>query len=239
MRASPTKQCSSARWKLDYRYSDPYNNTYRSTVLRLKENQVKKQQEPLSLQDAAYKFATTGETTRSLAQYVLEVCPDFLNDVPKEVRQQIYAGFQLKKHELTGDKFYKLGEGGTYIPLPTKEGATVVLNINSAMSYSPQEFGKIRDVDPAKHGAIKTLRDSFSDYASNNMKALVTAIRNLVNEGKPRERSANKGFREALNAVFDAYDRRVRTAKDRGDVDADPVRYRVARDIFWKTYDTK
>lgn len=200
-----------------------------------------KVKEPSSLEDAAYQFANTGDTSRSLAKFVLGQCPGFLDEVPKEIRVKLYSGFQLRKHEIEGEKFYRIGEGNVYIPVdkPSKEAGIMAFSVNVAMSYSQQEFGKLKDKDPGKHAILKDLRDKFSTYASNNMKALSRIIRELTSEGKPRERAANKGFREAMNAAFEAYDKRVRTAKDRGDTDADPVRYRVARDAFWKAYDAK
>jgi len=152
------------------------------------------------------------------------------------VKDKLYAGFQLRKHELFGEKHYRLGEGGTYIPLPDATGSMVVMSINAAMAYSSQEFGRLRTVDAALHAVVKGPRDAFSTYASNTLRDLKAAVRALSREGKPRERAANLSFREALEAVFEAYDKRAKTAKDRGDTDADPVRYRVARDAFWKSY---
>jgi hypothetical protein len=194
--------------------------------------------DPASLQDAAYRFALTGETTRSLAQYVMTTCPTFLDDVPKDVKAQLFAGFQTRKHEITPVVHYKLADGGrVFVEVPAgTEGATVI-SINVAMSYTGQEFGAMRERDPAMHAVIKPMRDKFSTYASSNMKTLTGAIRALVNEGRTRERAANKAFREAVNQALDALDKRVRTAKDRGDTEADPVRFRLARDAFWRTYD--
>lgn len=194
---------------------------------------------PRSLKDAAYGFAKAGESSIAKARYIFDQCPGFLDDIPTEVKTELVAGFQLRKHELDGDKYYKLAEGGNYIPLdgkPTVETGVVCMNINAAMSYSAQEFGKMRERDPALHGIVKPFRDRFSTYVSNSMADLKTAIRRIANEGKTRERAANKGFREAVTAAFDSLDKRVKTAKDRGDTEADPVKYRVARDAFWKAY---
>jgi hypothetical protein len=194
---------------------------------------------PTSMQDAGYRFAQSGETMEMIARYVLGQCPSVLEDVPKEVKLALYAGFQLRKHELTGDKYYKV-DGTTYIPLTGKpagdDKGIAAFNVNVAMSYSPQEFGKMRESDPTKHAVIKPLRDAFSTYASNSMADLLSKIRRIVNEGKTRQRAANKDFTEAMNKAFDDFDKRVRTAKDRGDVGADPVKFRVARDAFWKAY---
>lgn len=195
---------------------------------------------PRSLKDAAYGFAKAGESSIAKARYIFDQCPGFLDDIPTEVKTELVAGFQLRKHELDGDKYYKLTEGGNYIPLegkPTVETGVVCMSINAAMSYSAQEFGKMRERDPALHGIVKPFRDRFSTYVSNSMSDLKTAIRRIANEGKARERAANKSFREAVNAMFDTLDKRVKTSKDRGDTEADPVKYRVARDAFWKTYD--
>lgn len=195
--------------------------------------------EPTSLTDAGYKLALAGETTMTLARYVLAQCPSFLDEVPKEVRSALYAGFQLRKHELTGSQYYKLTSEGALIPLttvPSDATGIVEMTINSAMSYSQQEFGKMAQTDPQRHAVIKELRKKFSNYAGNAMSDLTARIRQLVNEGKPRERSPNKGFREAMTLVFDTYDKRVKTSKDRGDTEADPLKYRLAVDAFWRTY---
>ena len=94
----------------------------------------------------------------------------------------------------------------------------------------------MRESDPAKHAVLKPLRDAFSTYASNSMSDLLTRIKRIVNEGKTRQRAANKTFTEAMMEAFDAYEKRVRTAHDRKEKDADPVKFRVARDAFWKAY---
>lgn len=196
--------------------------------------------EPASVQDAAYRFALTGETSRNLAQYVLAQCPDFLDSVPPEMRSQLYAGFQLRKHELTEPVHYKMGEGGVFIPLSDKPGpdaqGIVVMSINAAMSYSQQAFNQLKNSDPALHSIIQPMRKAFSSYASNNLKAMTATIRAIINADQPRERAPNKGFREAMTAVFDTYDKRVKTSKDRGDTEADPLKYRLAVDGFWKIY---
>lgn len=192
---------------------------------------------PSSLQDAAYRLAVGAEGTRNIAAYVLAQCPTFLDEIPTTIRASLFAGFQLRKHELEGDKHYVLRDG-VYIPVtdPSKAEGVVTFNINVAMSYSGQEFGQLRKVDPAKHSVIGPLRDAFSTYASNRMKDLTRAIRDIVMADKPRERAPNAGFVEAVNKVFDAFEKRVKTAQTRGDVDADPARFRAARDAFWKTY---
>ena len=193
---------------------------------------------PSSLKDAAYRFAVTGETTRDLAKWVLDTCPTFLESMPTEVKDELRAGFILRKHEITQPVHYKLSDG-RYIPVSdTSIEGLIVISPNVAMSWSQHEFGQLKRTDQALYEIVQPMRDDVSTYISNKMKALESVIRALTNEGKVRQRSVNKGFIEAMEAVFDAYDKRVRTAKDRGDPNANPVKYRSAKDAFWKMYNT-
>lgn len=196
--------------------------------------------EPVSMSDAGYKAAKTGDSAIAIARWIFGQCPSILDEVPKEIKTGLYAGFQTRKHEITPPQYYRLADGGTYIPAKEGEGEGIVcMTINSAMSYSAQEFGKMRESDPAKHAIVKPMRDAFSSYASNNMAALLSHIRRIAAAGQPRQRAANKGFAEAAKTVFDTLDKRVRTAKDRGDLTADPVKFRVAVDAFWKAYNAE
>ena len=192
-----------------------------------------------SLKDAAYRWATVGESADSVARYVIDVCPGFLDEVPTEIKSELFAGFQLRKHELEGEKFYKLADGGHFIPVekPAKDATGIVcMTVNAAMSYSAQEFGKLKDKDPAMHGIVKPMRDKFSTYASNSLRDLKAKIKRILTADKPRERAANKGFIESLQAVFDSYEKRCKTAKDRGDNDADLAKYKAAVSAFWRCY---
>lgn len=194
---------------------------------------------PSSLQDAAYRLAIGSEGTRAIAQYVLEQVPGFLDDVPQETRASLYKGWQLRKHELMGDRTYKLIEG-TYVPVNVTDAAKaegiVRFNVNVAMSYSAQEYGQLRRSDPARHAIIGPIRDAFSVYASNRMRELTSAIRGIVNEGKTKTRAPNAGFTEAMSKVFDTFEKRVKTAQTRGDDAANPAKFKVAVAAFWKAY---
>ena len=197
---------------------------------------------PTSLRDAGYRFAGTGDSLRTLARYVFGECPTILDSTPDNVRDEIRSGFQLRKHEITPAQNYKMGDGGKYIPLTpeqaTKTEGVVCMTINAAMSYSSQEFGKMRQADPARYEIIKPMRDAFSTYASNKMADLMREIRNIANEGKTRARAANKDWDEVLKSTFDALEAKAKTLKTRGDTRADPVKFLVARDAFLKSYNS-
>lgn len=195
---------------------------------------------PQNLRDAGYRFAGTGDNLRTLARWVFGQAPTILDTVPDTVKEELRAGFMLRKHEITPAQAYKMGDGGKYIPLTPEQAkqaqGVVEMTINAAMSYSSQEFGKMRQSDPARYEIIKPMRDAFSTYASNKWGDLMREIRNIANEGKPRERAANKDWDDAVKVVFDALEKRAKTLKARGDSRADPVKFILARDAFWAKY---
>ncbi len=201
--------------------------------MKAKQTAVQAAISPRSLKDAGYQTAQLGEGRKAVAQFVLEQCPGFLDDVPAEVKSELVAGFQLRAHELWGSKTYRNGDTGALIEDPA---GGISIDVNVAMAYSGQAFGKMKDENPALHGLLKQWRERFSKYSSNCMADLKTACKRILNESNPRDRSANKAFTEAITTAFDGLDKRSKVAQGRGDTSADPVKFRMAVDAFWKVY---
>ena len=201
---------------------------------------------PTSIKDAAYKFARAGETSASIARYILDNDSSFPDEVSKELKADLNAGFMLRATELWGDQFYKLGDGGTYIPMGNSielKNVAPEKSIRIGLSYcfamSQQEFGQLKNKDPQLHGIVKPMRDKFSKYAHNNIAALKLAARSLLNDGKTKARTGNKNFVDALTEMFATYDKRVLNAEARLDATASPINYRMAKDAFWTAYNKK
>jgi hypothetical protein len=201
---------------------------------------------PTSVKDAAYKFAKTSETSATIARYVMDNDASFPDEVSKELKADLNAGFMLRASELWGDEFYKIGDGGTYIPL----GNSIVLknetpqgSIRVSLSYcfamSQQEFGQLKNKDPQLHSIVKPMRDKFSKYSHNNIAALKLAARALLNDGKSKARTGNKNFVDALIEMFITFDKRVLNAEARTDATASSLNYRMAKDAFWTAYNKK
>ena len=201
---------------------------------------------PTSVKDAAYKFAKTGETSATIARYVMDNDAAFPDEVSKELKADLNAGFMLRASELWGDEFYKIGDGGTYIPL----GNSIVLknetpqgSIRVSLSYcfamSQQEFGQLKNKDPQLHSIVKPMRDKFSKYSHNNITALKLAARSLLNNGNSKARAGNKNFVDALIEMFITFDKRVLNAEARTDATASSLNYRMAKDAFWNAYNKK
>ena len=190
-----------------------------------------------TLKDAGYRVAKTRDGKAEAARFVLEQCPDFLDNPTDSVVQDLSEGFMLRHHENKGDKFYIRGsDTGVMVPCePGTQGATVI-NVHVAMAYTGQQFGRLKADDPALHGVIGPVREAWSKYKSECMADLKGAIRKIVNNGATRERGANKDFAKALSDMFDTFDTRDKNAQTRGDTTADPVKFRLARDAFMKVY---
>jgi hypothetical protein len=201
---------------------------------------------PTSVKDAAYKFARAGETSASIARYIMDNDSSFPDEVSKELKADLNAGFMLRATELWGDQFYKLGDGGTYIPMGNSielKNVAPEKSIRVGLSYcfamSQQEFGQLKNKDPQLHSIVKPMRDKFSKYSHNNIVALKLAARTLMNDGKSKARTGNKNFVDALIEMFATYDKRVLNAEARLDATASPINYRMAKDAFWSAYNKK
>lgn len=200
--------------------------------MKAKQTAVQAAVAPRSLKDAGYQIAQASESTQGIAQYVLEQCPGFLDSVPDEVKSELVAGFQLRYHEKHPGKTYRNGDTGALIE---DVNGGINIDVNVAMAYTGQAFGKMKDENPALHGILSKWRLDFQKYSSNRMADLKRAVKSLQSP-ESRQRAANKGFAEAVKDAFDGLDKRVKTAQSRGDTEADPVKFRVARDAFWKAY---
>ena len=182
-----------------------------------------------SFKDAGYQSAVSGERMGNIARFVLDRCPGFLDEVPKEVKAELDEGFALRWQELNPAKKYT----ADYVP---SETGNIEITLAFCMSYSQQAFGQMKNEDPVKHSLIKGVRDSFSKYRSNRMADLRTAVRRVASEGKTATRTQAKGFSTWLDDTFDTMKARCKTAIARNDADANEVKLRMAIDAFKKVY---
>lgn len=183
----------------------------------------------LSFKDAGYQSAVSSERTASIARFVFDKCPSFLDDVPKEVKAELEEGFALRWQEINPAVKYT----PDWVP---SETGNIEVTLAFCLSYSQQAFGQMKNEDPVKHSIIKAVRDAFSKYKSNRMADLRTAVRRIANEGKTTTRQQAKQFVAWLDDTFDTMKARCKTATARGDADANEVKLRVAIDAFKRAY---
>jgi hypothetical protein len=206
---------------------------------------------PINMQDAGYKIARLGETSKSIAQYVIEQSPSFPETIEEKVKTDLYAGFTLRHNEVIGSTFYIMGEMGDYLPINEKDiakyqGKKEIVEMNPiiAMAYTGTEFGMLANsksnaYNKPLHTIVGAMRDKFKGYASNAMKRLVSSAKEIKNGDKPRVRNGNDNFVMAVTKVFEGLEKRARNAEKKGDDSASFARHAVAVKAYWESYNKK
>jgi hypothetical protein len=201
----------------------------------------------VSLSDIGYKASVNIDANLNLASQLMAYDSKFPSEVTQETRDALYVGFQRRANEKKGTKYF-YADGNTLVPVESLDKApkgreTIALTVDFAMAQNPYEFGKLKESNRALYEIIRETRIAFQKYASECLSALKSCANKILNEGKPKERKANKNFRESLEFLFDdaktGLDKKVNTAKAKGDLTADPVMYRMAKEAFFNVYTKK
>lgn len=192
-----------------------------------------------SIKDMGYQQAKTGDSLQSQAQFAIEQIVGFPTDIPTESRNELYAGYQMRFNENRPAKVYAVING--HYTLATDEQAKnkkvekIEIGVAYAFSYSSQEFGKLKNTNPALHGIVKQWRDDAADYCSNRLGDLKRAATKLLNKEKTVQRQT-LDFAESVKKVFEQLDKSVKVKAGRSDTTAHPVQFKMAVDAFWKAY---
>lgn len=214
---------------------------------------------PTSLKDAGYKLAVTGETVSTIAQYVMEKAPVILEDLSvnshKELRADLAEGYKLRAHELWGDNYYVVSKDtgawlfignsvktqGIQSKLDEYEGREIKqINVHYATSISTVDYGRMGKEDTEQRKVVQKIREDFTGYESDRNKALIDEIKKQIAKAKGETRTRTEvSFVDAVLKQLEVWDKSVQVKATRGDKTADPVRYRMAKDAFLKTYNTK
>lgn len=180
-----------------------------------------------SFKDAGYQSARSSETMATIARWILEKNPSFLDSPSDEEKAELREGWALRWQELNPTTKYN----ADWIPA---DNGSIEVSLAYCLSYSQQAFGQMKNDNPVQHGVIKQIRDAFNKYCSNRMGDLKTAVRRVVNEGKTTTRQQAKLFDEFLKDSFDTIKARCKTAQARGDATApNEVALRQAIDAFY------
>lgn len=185
-----------------------------------------------SLKDAAYKGAQSTETLSACAQYILGQCPDFLETKPEEVVNQLKEGWALRYSELHPGQRYTQD----WVPIgsdaPSTDGE-LIASLAFALSYTQQQFGKLKSEDPARHSVVGEIRKAFQKYCANRLEDLSREMKRSLGLTRQRHAQADDWI-DAMNKAFDSFEKRCATSKTRGDSTApEVVKYRIARQAFF------
>jgi hypothetical protein len=191
----------------------------------------------LSLKDGAFQQAGAAHTLESFARFVLGQQSGFPKTIAPETRDELYSGYRMKFDSLRPSKMYAVVND--HIVLATEEHKAasniekIEIGVAYAYSYSQQEFGKLANTRPALHAIVKPIREACNTYCSNRLGDLKRAATKILNEGKERQRTANKDFAEFVDSwMKETAPERLKSAKARSDATANQEKFEAARLAF-------
>ena len=192
----------------------------------------------LNMKQIGYNQASFSDSIKGIAREVYAGFPNFDEEVSDEVKAELNLGYQLRIAENQPKlKQHYVIESGNYLPVDEVafnkfEGAKYIRSVDNIMSYTPQAFGALRQSNPQLHAVLKESRDAISKYCSNTLNALKKAVREIKNEGKPRERGATLSFAQTVKETLDGLKKKCANAKARVDETADEKKLILAISEF-------
>ncbi len=194
--------------------------------------------DPISLKDGAYQQAKAGDRIRSVAKYVMANAVGFPETVADEVKEQLNEGYRLRFNENNPPVQYAVVDGN-YLLIdgsnPDLANAREKISVGvdyACVAFTQQQFGKLKNENPALYAIIKSWRDRVSTYCSNRLGDLKRQAKAILNEGKKRERGATADFAKRIEDTFSDLATKCKTASARGDETANETKFREARVAF-------
>jgi hypothetical protein len=192
-----------------------------------------------SLKDLGYQQAKTGDSLETQAQYALGHITGFPEDVPSEARESLYDGYRMRYSERKPAVTYAVINDHYVLATPeqvqNKKIEKIDVGVAYAFSYSSQEFGKLKNTNPALHGIIKIVRDDVADYCSNRLGDLRRAAKKLITKKDGATRTT-LDFAQSMLKAFEAQEKSVKVKQAKGDTTANSAKFAVATKAFWTAY---
>jgi hypothetical protein len=192
-----------------------------------------------SLKDLGYQQAKTGDSLETQAQFALENITGFPEDVPSEARDSLYDGYRMRYSERKPAVMYAVINDHYVLATPeqvqNKKIEKIEIGVAYAFAYSSQEFGKLKNTNPALHGIIKIVRDDVADYCSNRLGDLRRAAKKLITKKDGATRTT-LDFAQSMLKAFEAQEKSVKVKQAKGDTTANSAKFALAVKSFWTTY---
>ena len=194
-----------------------------------------------SLKDLGYQQASTGDSLDNQAEYALANISGFPEDISSEAREMLYEGYRQRKSERNPAKVYAVVNDHYILATPeqvqNKKIEKIEIGVAYAFAYSSQEFGKLKNTNPALHGIVKGIRDDVGDYCSNRLGDLKRACKKILakRNGTSTTRTT-LDFADSMTKLFDAQSKSVKVKEAKRDTTANSAKYALAVKAFWMTY---
>ena len=194
-----------------------------------------------SLKDLGYQQASTGDSLDNQAEYALANIAGFPEDIPSESREMLYDGYRMRHNERHPAKVYAVVNDHYVLATPEQiknaKVEKIEIGVAYAFAYSSQEFGKLKNTNPALHGIVKVIRDDVADYCSNRLGDLKRSAKKILAKrtGTTTTRTT-LFFNESMKNTFDAQEKSVKIKEAKRDATANSAKYALAVKAFWATY---
>ena len=192
-----------------------------------------------SLKDLGYQQAKTGDTLETQAQFALDNITGFPEDVPSEAKDALYDGYRMRYSERKPATMYAVINDHYVLATPeqvqNKKIEKIDVGVAYAFAYSSQEFGKLKNTNPALHSIIKVIRDDVADYCSNRLGDLKRSAKRLINKSDGSSRTT-LDFAQSMLKAFEAQEKSVKVKQAKGDTTANSAKFTLAVKSFWMTY---
>jgi hypothetical protein len=195
------------------------------------------------LSDLGYKQAKIGDSLIQTAKYALEKISGFPEEISPEAKAELYAGYFKRYSETHPPVMYAI-INGHYVQasvehIDNKSVEKIAVGVDYAFALTAQEFGKLKNTEPEKHALVAKVRDAVQTYASNRLSDLKRAAKKLIEPSGATRSRTTLDFVQSVQKALDYFEGSVKVKAGKGDTTADVVRFRMARDAFWKAYNAK
>ena len=192
-----------------------------------------------SLKDLGYQQAKTGDSLETQAQFALENITGFPEEISSEAKEPLYEGYRLRYSERKPAKVYAVVNDHYVLATPehikNAKVEKIEVGVAYAYAYSSQEFGKLKNTNPALHSIIKVIRDDVADYCSNRLGDLKRASKKLIAK-KDGTTSTTLDFAQSMLKAFEAQEKSVKVKQAKGDTTANSAKFAIATKAFWTAY---
>lgn len=199
----------------------------------MKGNTMKKQKpisaiQFVSLADTGYKSAEAGDRLDSLAAMALDNIPEFATcdrhqEVSKETKAEFYVGARQRWGENNPPVEYAV-INDNYIRLDALEDGVkvtekVTIGVDVVYALTTQQFGGLKEKQPALHKIHRDIRDACNAYCSNAFAGLFNRAKTLQKKrrGESTTRQQAKLYGVWLESTFSDMKTRAISAESRGD----------------------
>lgn len=193
-----------------------------------------------SIRDFGYQQAGTLDTSTNQAQWALNNIVGFPETITEETKAELKEGYRLRYVESHPPVVYAVINGHYVKPteeqIKNKKVEKIEIGVDYAFSYSSQEFGKLKNTNPALHGILYIVRKGLGTYQSNAFNDLVKKAKSIIGKDNPTTRQSLT-FVESMTKTFETQGKSCKVKQHRGmDTTANTTKYDAAVKSFWSTY---